>query len=554
MLQSLHIVNFALIADTVIDCAEGITVFTGETGSGKSILIDALAVLTGRRARVDLIRTGASFFLIEGVFQIDEAMENHLRDAGFESEGNQVILSRRLTTSGRGTCRVNGSFCTLKQLNEIGRKLVRLHEQNDNLELLSADFCREIIDGYSATIRQACAAHNMAYEKWKKASAALAAFEREKQEIARQIDILTWEVEQIQSAHIVPGEDEVLGKRLKQMENHERIFRSLQKASELFGRDGGVQDQLAEAREEISSASAYDDTLRSASEGADSASYMLDDIIHEIDTYLADVEFSSEELAECQSRDEVLNGLKRKFGPELGDVLSYCEKAEIELTHLQDAVSENKELKETFALLEKEVMDTAATLNRIRQAEGDKFIHAVLDRLRYMGMDKARMEFHISPSKAPTRYGIDEMEFYFSANPGEPVRPIRETASGGEISRIALAIEVVRTSLFKQQTLVFDEIDVGISGKTGLQIARLFIVLAKHVQLICITHLPQTACTADRHYQIIKAEVEGRTVSRAKELTKEEHIQAVGQMISGQNHSISAITAAKEMSQQVKYL
>lgn len=547
MLQSLHIVNFALVADTEIDFSEGVTVFTGETGSGKSILIDALAVLTGRRARVDLIRTGASFFLIEGIFKVDEELNAYLTSLGFDTDGMQVILSRKLTTSGRGSCRINGAFCTVRQLNEIGKKLVRLHEQNDNLELLSPAFCREIIDGFSDTVQYAKVAHDAAYEAWRSAAARLEEFERDKLERARKIDILSWELEQIHSANIVLGEDETLSKRLKQMENHERIVQSLQIGSELLGKDGGVQDLLAQARAEIAAASKYDDSLSAMAETADSASYMLDDVLHEIETYLGDVDFSPEELAQCQDREETLHSLKRKFGPDLPDVIAYGKQAEERLRALEEADSENKEIKEKLASLEKEELDTAATLNIMREEEGKAFIHEILDRLRFMGMGKARMELRITPSTRPTRHGIDEMEFYFSANPGEPLRPVRETASGGEVSRLALAIEVVRSSLFKQQTLVFDEIDVGISGKTGLQIARLFTALSKRAQLACVTHLPQTACAADRHYQIIKTEEAGQTISRAKVLGEEEHVRAIAQMISGQANSASAVIAASEM-------
>lgn len=552
MLQSLHIVNFALLADTEIDFSEGVTVFTGETGSGKSILIDALAVLTGRRARVDLIRTGASFFLIEGIFKVDKEINDYLAALGFDTDGTQVILSRKLTSAGRGTCRINGSFCTVKQLNEIGGKLVRLHEQNDNLELLSSGFCREILDGFSHRVRHAKEIHDAAYEEWKKAADRLEEFEKDKQERARKIDILTWELEQIQSANVTLGEDEILAKRLKQLENHERIVQSLQNASSLFGKDGGIRDLLAQAGGEIAAASKYDDSLSTFAETTDSASYMVDDVLHELETYLADVEFSSEELAQCQGREETLNSLKRKFGPELPDVIAYGKQAEERLHALEKADLDNKDLKERLASLEAQAMDTASALNETREEEGKTLIHEILDRLHFMGMDKVRMELRMVPSQEPTLHGIDTMEFYFSANPGEPMRPMRETASGGEVSRIALAIEIVRSSLFKQQTLVFDEIDVGISGKTGLQIARLFTALAKRAQLACVTHLPQTACAADRHYQIIKAEEAGQTISRAKELDEKERIQAIAQMISGQANSASAMNAAEEMRQLVK--
>ncbi|WP_297023919.1 DNA repair protein RecN [uncultured Dialister sp.] len=552
MLQSLHIVNFAIIEDTVIEFGSGVTVFTGETGAGKSILIDALAVLTGRRARTDLIRTRADFFKVEGVFYADKKTVEELREEGLEGEGSQVILSRKLNRSGRGLCTINGNFCTVKQLQKLGKKLVRLHEQNDNMELLSIPFCERMVDSGTEEAAKAYQSYRESYGEWKKLKDALEDYKERKQERERRLDILEWELNQIREAGLQEGEDEEVERKLQVLQNHEKIIRSIHNALDTITADGGPQDAMAEADKELSTASRYDETLNPVLESVRSASFALEDAVSSMEDYLSTSDFSEEDLAALQDRNEVIQELKRKYGPELSDVLSYAEKAQKEYDSLKEIIYDNKALQKNYEDLTETLMKKAEVLNAARIRSSETILEKVVASLKDMGMENARMKLHLLPQKTPLPNGAAEMEFYFSANLGEPLRSMKDTASGGEISRIALSIEMVISNLLRQQTLIFDEIDVGISGKVGLQVARKIALLSHSIQVLCITHLPQTACAADRHYKIVKTVSKGRTATKAVLLDPEEHLRDIALMISGSDSSESALKSAAEMKKKVK--
>lgn len=552
MLQSLHIVNFAIIENTVIDFTKGVTVFTGETGAGKSILLDALSMLIGRRAKTELIRTGSDFFKVEGVFYADDDIIEQLKQDGFEAEDNQIILSRKLNQNGRGMCTINGDFCTVKQLQAIGKQLIRLHEQNDNMELLSIPFCERLVDSGSPEVIEKYESYKKVFAEWKEIRDKLKNFDERKQEQERRLDTLEWELEQISKAGLQLGEDEEIDERLEVLENHEKILRALHSALDVITQDGGLQDNLGSVIQEISTAARYDKELESVEESANSASYTLEDVVSSIESYLAETDFSEDELNNLIERSEVIKDLKRKYGPTIQDVLDYEEKGRKEYEELQDVVYNSDALKTKDKELRKILTEKAADLNDARRASAKNITDKIVLTLRELGMENARMDLHLVDSKEPLPTGASEMEFYFSANTGEPLRSLRDTASGGEISRIALAIELMVTKMIKGQTLIFDEIDVGISGKVAIQVARKIATLSDTMQILCITHLPQTACVADRHYKIEKMVEDGRTQTRAVLLNEEQHYKAIALMLSGTEGSKSALDSVLEMTKQIK--
>ncbi len=554
MLQRLHIVNFAIIEDTVIELSDGATVFTGETGSGKSILMDALAILLGRRASVDMIRTGKDFFRVEGVFTVDETISALLEEMGLEAEDGEIIVTRKMNTAGRGMCLVNGAACTVKQLDRLGSALVKLHEQNDNAELLSSDFCRFLIDHSDETIKETAAAYGALYARFRKLKEQIEELGRGKQENERRLDILQWEIEQIEGADISDlEEDSALAERLSVMENHERIYTGLRAALEALTGDAGAQSGLAEASSEVAGIAEYDKALASVSESLQSALYTVEDAISELESYASHEDFSEEELAKLQDRDELLSQLKIKYGPTLSDVQKYLETARREYDDLHALVYDSEALREELQNLTAEVQKKAGELNALRREKGNTLCRKIGESLRDMSMEHAVLELRVTDSETPTAAGATNVDFYFSANPGEPARPMRQVASGGEISRISLAIEDIFSDLFACRTLVFDEIDTGISGGAALRVAKKIASLAKRVQLLCITHMPQTAAMADTHYAIRKT-VEGeRTISTAVRLSEEESILDIAWMISGNNPpSESAIASAKDLRKAVK--
>ena len=395
MLQSLHIVNFAIIEDTIIELTDGATVFTGETGAGKSILIDALAILLGRRARTDLIRTGAEFFKVEGVFSADDEIVSILSSFGFDAADSQIIITRKLNRSGRGICTINGDFCTVKQLEFIGRKLVRLHEQNDAIELLSSEYCRRIIDRFTPEISTLRDEYDHIYQEWKETKKNLEEFHAHRQENERRIDILEWELEQIRTANIINGEDEEIDRRLSILQNYEKIIYSVKAALSALSDEGGARDLLASASKAVSTASRYDEEMKETDEELRTVLYSLEDIEGKLDTYISAADFSDEELSELQSRSNILIGLKRKFGPTLADVIHYEENAEKECTSLKNLIYENKEMQEKYKLLTEAVMKKAEALNRQRILTGCEFTEKIISLLQDMGMDDPRMTLHL---------------------------------------------------------------------------------------------------------------------------------------------------------------
>lgn len=553
MLQSLHIVNFAIIEDTWIDLNQGATIFTGETGSGKSILMDALAILLGRRASVELIRNGKDFFRIEGVFTADAETKQILQEMGLDEGDGEIIMSRRMNRNGRGISMVNGVLCPVKTLEKLGSRLVKLHEQNDNGELLSSDFCRYLVDHSHEDVLAQYRTYRESYRQWKEVKDKLADFQKSKQEHERRLDILQWEIEQIENAHIQSAaEDEEVESRLTVLENHERIYIDTNKALELLSGDRGTQETLAEAAEHISRVLSFDPSLEGVHTGLQNALYAVEDAMSELESYAENTEFSEEELSDLQERDNTLTALKNKYGPTLADVLSYLDKARAEYASLHEMVYDNESMQKKFQELTEKVMDESRKLNALRKEKGGILCRRITEGLRSMNMDHAVLKLHLEPLKEPAASGAALMDFYFSANPGEPLRPMRQTASGGEISRISLAIEDIMAHLFSCQTLVFDEIDTGISGGAALKVARKIRHLAQSVQVLCITHMPQTASIADAHYSIRKIITGGRTATKAVLLTDEEHILDIAWMISGNRPpKESAIQSARDLQKEV---
>lgn len=554
MLQSLHIVNFAIIEDTWIDLNRGATIFTGETGSGKSILMDALAILLGRRASTDLIRNGEAGFRVEGVFTADSEALSILEDMGLDGDEEEIVIVRKMGRNGRGICTINGTLCTVRQLEKLGKYLVKLHEQNDNAELLSPEFCRYMVDHSDPTVTEALADYTKAYGEWKNILDKLDDFKERKQERERRLDILQWEIDQIEQAGIENAdEDEEISTRLNVAENHEKIYVELNQALTLLSMENGVQENLGEVLRRIGSIVRYDPSLSTIESSLQSSLYAVEDAISELENYSENTEFSQEELSALQDRDEVLSQLKAKYGPELKDVLVYLQQAKDEYDRLHEIVYDNDHLKKKFQSLTGEVERLGKRLNVLRKEKGQALCKAITKSLHDMEMEHAVLALHIEEGTNPTSYGAESVEFYFSANPGEPLKPMRQVASGGEISRISLSIEDIMAHYFSCQTLVFDEIDTGISGSAALRVARKIRHLAESVQVLCITHMPQTASIADAHYSIRKTVKDGHTSTRAVLLSQEDHILDIAWMISGNRPpNESAIQSARDLQEAVR--
>ena len=554
MLQSLHIVNFAVIEEAVIELSAGVTIFTGETGSGKSLFMEALAVVTGQKASTEYIRTGCESFQVEAVFtpERDEKLNMLLSQYGIDAGDGQLVILRKLNRSGRGICTVNGSFCAVKQLQAIGSRLIRMHEQNGNYELLSPDFCRWLLDHSSEVLRQKKEKYGSFYKKWKDLRDAVSAFTEKKQENERRLDILKWETEEIGKAGLKEREDEEIEEKLRILQNHEKIFTNLHRAADILENDEGVRNSLSEAGKYVSDVVPYDPSLSEMAETLSSAVYSLDDVVSRLESYLDAADFSEEELNGLQQRAEEITSLKRKYGPELADVLAYHERAVQEYDRLKELLFENDSIRKELNEAETAALQEAEQLNRERITQGARLCRAMEHILQDLGMPHAHMEFSVIPSQTPSAEGAEEVELLFTANPGEPPKPMRRIASGGEISRISLAVESVMSGLFTRNTLVFDEIDIGISGVAAVKTAEKIRELSKSVQILCVTHLPQTASIADRHYKLEKDTESGQTHTRIRRLTPDEHLREIAEMISGTENSVNALKSAEELQHIIK--
>ncbi|EFR42937.1 DNA repair protein RecN [Dialister micraerophilus] len=552
MLRSLHISNFAIIKDIEMELGDGVTVFTGETGSGKSILVDALSLLAGKRGSTDLIRSGEDFFCVEGIFSINKSIVSLLSEFEVNDDNEDIIISRKMNKSGKSTCTVNGFFCSVKKLEEIGKKLFRFHEQYDNTDLLNSDFCKRIIDNFSVEIKSAWNEYSKIYSDWKTTKSKIEKLNKEEQEYQRKLDVLLWETQQIEDARICLEEDSKIAQKLSILQNYERIQDGLQTVSNILSEENGIQDKLSVAEKEISRISKYDKDLDSTASELESIKFSIEEIINNIGNHLSLLDFSENELDELNQRDEVLKNLMRKFGPSLEDVLNYYEKALKKIDEIQKMFFDKESLLELLKKQNDVLSEKSKILYKLREKEGKKFCDLLVNSLKDMSIKAASMELRMIPSQEPTAIGVASMEFYFSANEGEPLKPMKDIASGGELSRISLAIEIITSNLWGKNTMIFDEIDTGISGKVAVEVASKLKMLSKNTQVLCITHLPQTASIADAHYRIEKFVENGRTLSVLKKLSHEEHLQDIAFMISGSDSSKSALDSAKEIEKVIK--
>lgn len=551
MLRSLHVLNFAIIKEISIEFGKGVTVFTGETGSGKSILVDALSILAGKRAKTEWIRDGEDFFCVEGIFSINESLMTLFSDFDI-NQGEEVIISRKMNRSGKSTCTINGFFCSVKKLEDIGKKLFRFHEQYDNTDLLTADFCRRLVDNLSDEIRFAVNEYDKLYSEWNLTKSKFDDLINKEQEYQRKLDVLMWETRQISDAQIFIEEDKNIEQKLQILQNGERIKNGLQETFSLITAENGVQDKLAISEKNIVNASKYDESLSDILADFESIRFSVEDVVSRIYDYLNSIDFSDAELDALIRRDEILKNLMRKFGPTLEDVIEYYNNSIKEIDEIKSMFFNKDELECKLIEQEKILGEKAEKLFKLREQEGNKFCKLLVEYLSEMSIKAATMQIKMVPSETPTVHAVESMELYFSANKGEPLKPMRLVASGGELSRISLAIEIITSKFWHDCTMIFDEIDMGISGEIALQVAGKLKKLSESSQVVCITHLPQTASIADEHYKISKIVKDGRTLSFLKRLNHQEHLQNIAFMISGTVSSKSALDSAKEIERIVK--
>ena len=549
MLTQMSIRNFALIEQMNISFNDGITIFTGETGAGKSILMDAFSILLGERASSEFIRHGKDSFVIDGIFDIahHQSIQELLESKNIMVEEGQLILSRSFNRNGKSSILANDQPIPLKALKEIGQYLADIHGQYSNQRLLDADTHHEYLDTFNQEGKTAYKAYREAYKVYKQAKQEVDNLQENMSERARELDMLRYQIDEIEDAGLSIGEDISIAEELKRLDSFEHIDKVLGSCYDAFynGRQP-LLDTINSIKVEVNDLVKYDAELKEVSEMVDSAYFQLEEAAQSLDRYRDTISYDEERYKYCQDRDTTIYGLKKKYGETVEEILAYEEKAQARLEELEGLVFAQDELEARLEEAKKVAEEALIVLHKVRLKNAKVIATALHQELVDLGMPKGDIQFHIEEGDALSSLGAKSIEMLFSANKGEQLLPLHKVASGGELARIALAFKsVFRSDTFK--TMVFDEIDVGISGDIALKVAEKILNLSKTNQVFCITHLPQTASIAKQHYHLSKIEQDDRTISTLAVLNEAERVTQIASMMSGRGMSTTALAAAKEL-------
>lgn len=556
MLQSLHVHNFALIEDAKIDFAPGFNIFTGETGAGKSILIDAFGVVLGNRASADYIRSGADSFWVQAVFDISglTAVKALLAEQGIDEE-DELFLRRRILANGKSQATVNGVQVPLAVLKSFSEALVDIHGQHENQALLKTDAPLLLVDLYGRDdITPVRRAYQELYNAYLATQAKLTQLENTGSERERILDRLDWEIKEITDAALEAGELETLQEEAKRLQNSGKIMAAVSGAHDLLDTDRGILENLAAAKDQLTAVLRYDERLGGACESLESSWITLDECRRELSDYLSGEEYDGQRAATVESRLDLWYRLQKKYGDSYEAITAYLQQAQQqadELTQLEANIAKTKQL---LAQQKNELEQQAQQLTKLRCKYAAELASKVTEHIHDLAMPEGKFEISVTAKEAFGKTGKDELTFLFTANLGETIRPLLKVASGGELSRVALAIKTVLLNASGVPTMVFDEIDTGVGGVTAQKMAEKIAVIATVGQVLCITHLPQIASFADRHILIHKESADGRTSTGLATLDAEGRIRELMRMTVGDNVSEVAYANAKELlAAAVKY-
>ena len=554
MLQSLYLENIALIEKLGIELFPGFNVLTGETGAGKSIIIDAVNFVLGERTSRDLIRNGAARAKVEAVFNLNEgdAAFAALDALGIEYDGNELILSRELSAAGRNACRVNGTLVPVASLKSVSDTLVDIHGQHEHQALLDAENHISYLDAYCHAeslpiIEKIDAIVSRRNELMLKRNSGFSS-ERERE---REMDMLRYQIEEIASANLEAGEEERLNAEKTVLLNAERIRTALETAHmALSGAvEGSALSAIDTARRSMRDIAALNKDYEALGDKIEELYYAAEDISFVLRDTSENVESDMQRLEEIEQRLKLISDLKRKYGRTVEDVIDFGKDAGTKLNELENAEALAAELDAKLDKLKAEYNVAADELSKVRRAAGDRLKRDVLNELKDLGMAKAMFDVALSDASGgePRNGGRETAEFMLSANPGEPLKPLEKVASGGELSRIMLCFKSIFADNDRVPTLIFDEIDTGISGRTAAVVGEKMLGIAKKHQVICVTHLAQIAALAEAHLMVRKYDDGKNTFVETRQLNEEEKVQRIAQMMDGESDSPSALTHAREL-------
>lgn len=536
MLKTLTVENFALIENVTVEFGEGLNILTGETGAGKSILIDALGAVLGNRTGASKIRKGANYMRVT---------------ANFLVEGKILTVERKISRAEKNLITLNGTPITLSKLKKFCAALVDVHGQNKNLELLHEEKIYSLIDDerISDVLKDFRELYHALNSKTRLLEKKLSA----RAENLERLDFLRWQEREISSAKLKPNEDTELDAEIKKLSHAEKIAEHVQKAAQILNDDDfDILTALAHVEKNLDDVARYDDKLNSARKLLEEAEIALREAYDEIRDYGASLDFSPELLDELQERSDLIFKLKRKYGASVNEILQRLEKIHSDIADAENFDSNVEELQKEIANLEMKTKICAEELLQLRRARAETLGAKIEQEIRRLGMERAQFEIVVEPAEKLSVRGGDKTVIKFSANVGEEKLSLSKVVSGGELSRIALAIKTISAvRADSAETMIFDEIDAGLGGVTARTVAEAIAKVSRGRQVLCITHLPQIASMADVHLQISKTEVNGRTVTTVKRLDEEGRVMEISRMASGEESPVS-IKNAREMISSAK--
>jgi len=558
MLDSLNIRNFALIEDITIDFGGGFNILTGETGAGKSIIIGALSLILGGKATQEMVRSGMDMASVEALFSLspDAAAVRFLAENGIDSPSGEIVIRRAVSTDGKSRCFINGTLSNLNILAECGSLLVDVHGQHENQSLLKVALHLALLDEFASLRQEAEAARVMVRELARLAEQiqALAMDEREK---ARRIELNSHAIGEIDAAALADGEDADLEEENRVLNNYEKIHAAAAIAWDVLA---PMQDQIKGARRSLENAGEMDSRLAGVAQRVSDLGYALEDIMDEFRAWKAQANFSPDRLDAVNARLSLIQSLKRKYGETIPAILAWRARAAEENESIQSSDARRAELEEELAQARSRARDHALALSRKRQQAARDLEKRVMEELAFLGMPNTVFKADIQYVRDPEGFievrgervrlyetGLDYVEFLLSPNLGEEVRPLRKIASGGEMSRIMLALKAVLTRGGACETLVFDEVDAGIGGVTATAVGKKLRQVAAANQVLCITHLPQIAAMADQHILVSKQVSGERTKTMVRRLSFEERQSELARMLGGEVVSATTLQQAREM-------
>lgn len=554
MLQTLSIKQFAIIDELDINFSDGLTVMSGETGSGKSIIIDAIGQLIGMRASSDYVRHGQKKAIIEGIFDIDESKDaiKILESLAIDVDEDFLLVKREIFSSGKSICRINNQTVTLQDLRKVMQELLDIHGQHETQSLLKQKYHLQLLDDYadnqySDLLNQ----YQLSYKQYKNKRKELEELESADQALLQRLDLMKFQLEELTEASLKEGEVDQLESDIKRIQNSEKLNLALNNAHQVLTDENAIPDRLYELSNYLQTINdIVPEKFVRLKEDIDQFYYILEDAKHEIYDEMANTEFDEQVLNEYESRMNLLNNLKRKYGKDITELIGYQSKLANEIDKIENYEQSTSQLREEIKTLYNDVIDIGKKLSQERRRVARELRDHIVSEIQNLQMKDANLEISFKPLDEPTIEGIEFVEFLISPNRGEPLKSLNKIASGGELSRIMLALKSIFVKSRGQTAILFDEVDSGVSGQAAQKMAEKMRDIAQYIQVICISHLPQVASMSDHHLLISKASNADRTTTQVKELKDENKIDEIARMISGASVTELTRENAKEMIKQ----